>query len=109
MLILGTMAAYAVVRFRFMGRDAVSLGTLRMRMVPPAVLRVPIFGIWTFQYGLADTYTGIMRVYAAMNLPLVTWIMQSFVVQIPILLEEAARMDGANPWQVFLLVVLPLV
>jgi multiple sugar transport system permease protein len=108
-LILGTMAAYAVVRFRFMGRDAVSLGTLLMRMVPPAVLLVPIFGIWTFQYGLSDTRTGIVLVYVAMNLPFVIWIMQSFIVQVPISLEEAARVDGANPWQVFFLVVLPLV
>ena len=108
-LILGTMAAYAVVRFRFMGRDAVNLGTLLMRMVPPAVLLVPIFGIWTFQYGLSDTRTGIVLVYVAMNLPFVIWIMQSFIVQVPISLEEAARVDGANPWQVFFLVVLPLV
>ena len=108
-LVLGTMAAYAVVRFRFMGRDAVSLGTLLMRMVPPAVLLVPIFGIWTFQYGLSDTRTGIVLVYVAMNLPFVIWIMQSFVAQVPVQLEEAARMDGANPWQVFFLVVLPLV
>ena len=108
-LILGTMAAYAVARFRFMGRDAVSLGTLLMRMVPPAVLLVPIFGIWTFQYGLADTYTGIVLVYVAMNLPFVIWIMQSFIAQVPPSLEEAARVDGANPWQVFFLVVLPLV
>ena len=108
-LILGTMAAYAVVRFRFMGRDAVSLGTLLMRMVPPAVLLVPIFGIWTFQYGLSDTFTGIVLVYVAMNLPFVVWIMQSFIAQVPLSLEEAARVDGANPWQVFFLVVLPLV
>lgn len=108
-LILGTMAAYAVVRFRFMGRDAVSLGTLLMRMVPPAVLLVPIFGIWTFQYGLSDTRAGIVLVYVAMNLPFVIWIMQSFVVQVPVALEEAARIDGANPAQVFFLVVLPLV
>ncbi|WP_425432778.1 carbohydrate ABC transporter permease [Hasllibacter halocynthiae] len=108
-LLIGTMAAYAIVRFRFMGRDAVSLGTLLMRMVPPAVLLVPIFGIWTFQYGLNDTYAGIVLVYVAMNLPFVIWILQSFISQVPMPLEEAARMDGANPWQVFLLVVLPLI
>ena len=108
-LLLGTMAAYAIVRFRFMGRDAVSLGTLLMRMVPPAVLLVPIFGIWTFQFGLNGTYSGLILVYVAMNLPFVIWILQSFIQQVPIPLEEAARMDGANPWQVFFLVVLPLI
>jgi multiple sugar transport system permease protein len=108
-LLMGTMAAYAIVRFRFIGRDAVGLGTLLMRMVPPAVLLVPIFGIWTFQYGLDRTYTGVILVYVAMNLPFVIWILQSFIQQVPVPLEEAARMDGANPFQVFFLVVLPLI
>ncbi|MEL6734895.1 MAG: carbohydrate ABC transporter permease, partial [Pseudomonadota bacterium] len=108
-LVVGCMAAYALVRFRFMGRGAVSMTTLLMRMVPPAVLLVPVFGIWTFQFGLDGTYAGIILVYVAMNLPFVIWILQSFIVQVPIQLEEAARMDGANPFQVFFLVVLPLI
>ncbi|WP_299890338.1 carbohydrate ABC transporter permease [uncultured Ruegeria sp.] len=108
-LLIGGMAAYALVRFRFMGRGAVSITTLMMRMVPPAVLLVPVFGIWTFQYHLDQSYTGIILVYTAMNLPFVIWILQSFIVQVPIQLEEAARMDGANPLQVFYLVVLPII
>ncbi|MEL7211886.1 MAG: carbohydrate ABC transporter permease [Pseudomonadota bacterium] len=108
-LIIGTMAAYALVRFRFMGRDVVSIWTLMMRMVPPAVLLVPVFGIWTFQFGIDGTRAGIILVYVALNLPFVIWILQSFIVQVPIQLEEAARMDGAGPFQVFFLVVLPLI
>lgn len=108
-LIIGCMAAYAIVRFRFMGRDTVSLTTLVMRMVPPAVLLVPVFGIWTFQFQLDGTKVGIILVYVAMNLPFVIWILQSFIVQVPIQLEEAARMDGAGPFQVFFLVVLPII
>ena len=108
-LIVGCMAAYALVRFKFMGKGTVSMTTLLMRMVPPAVLLVPVFGIWTFQYGLDQSYTGIILVYTAMNLPFVIWILQSFIVQVPIQLEEAARMDGANPIQVFFLVVLPII
>lgn len=108
-LIIGCMAAYALVRFRFMGRGTVSMTTLLMRMVPPAVLLVPVFGIWTFQYGLDQSHAGIILVYTAMNLPFVIWILQSFIVQVPFQLEEAARMDGANPIQVFFLVVLPII
>ena len=108
-LVSGTMAAYAIVRFRFMGRGAVNLTTLMMRMVPPAVLLVPVFGIWTFQYGLDGTYAGIILVYTAMNLPFVIWILQSFIVQVPIQLEEAAKMDGAGPFQIFFLIVLPVI
>ena len=114
-LVLGCMAAYAIVRFRFMGRDTVSLTTLLMRMVPPAVLLVPVFGIWTFDFCfgenrcLAGTSAGIVLIYVAMNLPFVIWILQSFIQQVPIALEEAAKMDGANPFQVFFLVVLPII
>ena len=114
-LVLGCMAAYAIVRFRFMGRDTVSLTTLLVRMVPPAVLLVPVFGIWTFDFCfgedrcLAGTSAGIVLIYVAMNLPFVIWILQSFIQQVPIALEEAAKMDGANPFQVFFLVVLPVI
>jgi len=108
-LIIGCMAAYALVRFRFMGRGTMSMTTLMMRMVPPAVLLVPVFGIWTFQYQLDGTHAGIILVYVAMNLPFVIWILQSFIVQVPIQLEEAARIDGANAFQVFFLVVLPVI
>ncbi|MFN3973139.1 MAG: carbohydrate ABC transporter permease [Gemmobacter sp.] len=108
-LVMGCMAAYALVRFRFMGRGVVSLTSLMMRMVPPAVLLVPVFGIWTFQFGIDGTRAGIVLIYVAMNLPFVIWILQSFILQVPIQLEEAARMDGAGPFQVFFLVVLPLI
>ncbi len=108
-LVVGCMAAYALVRFRFMGRGPMSMTTLMMRMVPPAVLLVPVFGIWTFQYQLDGTYAGIILIYVAMNLPFVIWILQSFIVQVPIQLEEAAKIDGASPLQVFFLVVLPVI
>lgn len=130
-LIIGCMAAYALVRFRFMGRDSISFATLAVRMVPPAVLLVPVFGLWNNAFCidrttlvgsyiretfggrgdvcLAGTHSGIILVYIAMNLPFVIWILQSFIVQIPRSLEEAARVDGAGPFQVFFMVVLPLI
>jgi multiple sugar transport system permease protein len=130
-LVIGCMAAYALVRFRFMGRDAASLTTLTLRMVPPAVLLVPVFGLWNNEFCidrdnlvggfirdlvggrgdvcLAGTHAGIILVSVAMNLPFVIWILQSFIVQVPYSLEEAARVDGATPFQVFFRVVLPLI
>ncbi len=130
-LVIGSMAAYALVRFRFMGRDTVSMTTLMVRMVPPAVLLVPVFGLWNNEFCidktsmigawwrdmfggrgdicLAGSHGGIILVYVAMNLPFVIWILQSFIVQVPRSLEEAARVDGAGPFQVFFKVVLPLI
>ncbi|MBT6546384.1 MAG: carbohydrate ABC transporter permease [Rhodobacteraceae bacterium] len=130
-LIIGCIAAYALVRFRFMGRDTASLTTLMVRMVPPAVLLVPVFGLWNNEFCiskkfwlgelirdtfggrgdvcLAGTHSGIILIYVAMNLPFVIWILQSFIVQVPRSLEEAARVDGAGPFQVFFQIVLPLI
>jgi len=130
-LIIGCMAAYALVRFRFMGCDTASLTTLMVRMVPPAVLLVPVFGLWNNEFCiskkfwlgelirdtfggrgdicLAGTHSGIILIYVAMNLPFVIWILQSFIVQVPRSLEEAARVDGAGPFQVFFQIVLPLI
>ena len=130
-LIIGCMAAYALVRFRFMGRDTASLTTLMVRMVPPAVLLVPVFGLWNNEFCiskkfwlgelirdtfggrgdicLAGTHSSIILIYVAMNLPFVIWILQSFIVQVPRSLEEAGRVDGAGPFQVFFQIVLPLI
>ena len=130
-LVIGSMAAYALVRFRFMGRDTVSMTTLMVRMVPPAVLLVPVFGLWNNEFCLdkegflggmireafggrgdvclAGTHSGIILIYVAMNLPFVIWILQSFIVQVPRSLEEAARVDGAGPFGVFFRIVLPLI
>lgn len=130
-LVIGCMAAYALVRFQFMGRDVTSLSTLMVRMVPPAVLLVPVFGLWNNEFCidkqslvgafirdtfggrgdvcLAGTHSGIILIYIAMNLPFVIWILQSFIVQVPRSLEEAARVDGAGPFQVFFKIVLPLI
>lgn len=108
-LVFGCMAAYALVRFQFFGREVVSVGTLLMRMVPPAVLTVPVFMIWTYEFTLSNSLAGVILVYTAINLPFVIWILQSFIAQVPRALEEAARIDGANPYQVFFLVVLPLI
>ena len=130
-LVIGCMAAYALVRFRFMGRDTISLSTLMVRMVPPAVLLVPVFGLWNNEFcldrdgllggwirdtfggrgdvGLAGTPSGIILIYVAMNLPFVIWILQSFIVQVPRSLEESARVDGAGPFQVFFRIVMPLI
>jgi multiple sugar transport system permease protein len=108
-LVFGCMAAYALVRFQFFGREVVSIGTLLMRMVPPAVLTVPVFMIWTYEFTLSNSLAGVILVYTAINLPFVIWILQSFIAQVPRALEEAARIDGANPYQVFFLVVLPLI
>lgn len=107
-LTFGGMAAYALVRFKFMGRGIVSISTLLLRMLPPAVLAVPVFVIWS-DWDLLNKRAGLILVYVAMNLPFTIWILYGFIAQIPQELEEAAVIDGCSPYQVFFRVVLPLI
>lgn len=107
-LMLGTMCAYALVRFRFLGRAPLSYSTLILRTLPPAVLAVPVFVIWS-AWGIGDTLSGVVLIYVALNLPFTIWLLYGFIEQLPIELEEAAAIDGCGPFQVFYKIVLPLI
>ena len=107
-LVLGTMAAYGLVRFRFRGRHTVAYTTLLLRTVPLAVLAVPVFMIWN-EAGIINSLSGLVLLYVAVNLPFTIWLLYGFIAQVPIELEEAARIDGCGPIQVFFKVVLPLI
>ena len=106
-LLAAGMAAYALTRMRFPGRGLMAQTTLIVRMVPPAVLAVPIFALWG-QWGLEDGRIGLILFYTALNLPFAIWVLIGFIKQIPVELEEAAIVDGANPYQVFFQILLPL-
>ncbi len=107
-LMIGGFASYALVRFKFFGRGVISFSTLLLRMIPPAVLVVPIYVLWTF-FRLADTRLGLIIVYVGLNLPFTIWVLISFISDIPIELEEAAVVDGCGPWKIFFQVILPLI
>lgn len=107
-LALGCMAAYGLVRLRFRGRKVLGYTTLLLRTVPLAVLAVPVFMIWT-QVGIANSLSGLVLLYVAVNLPFTIWLLYGFIQQVPVELEEAAAIDGCGPIEVFWRVVLPLI
>lgn len=133
-LFVSGMAAYALARLKFPGRGPIAYFTLIIRMVPPAVLAIPIFILWlnweTFLFdtidttpwlydmqavdpyaiaeGLIDGRVGLILFYTALNLPFAIWLLVGFLKQIPGELEEAAIVDGANQWQVFMRIIFPL-
>ena len=107
-LVLGCMAAYGLVRFRFKGRKTIAYTTLLLRTVPLAVLAVPVFMLWS-QTGLINSWPGLVLLYVAVNLPFTIWLLYGFVLQVPPELEESAAIDGCGPIQVFYKVVLPLI
>lgn len=106
-LAVGAPAAYAISRFRFKGSKDLSLWVLSTRMMPPIVLAIPIY--WMMKSaGLSGKHIGLIVVYVMINLPFVVWMMKGFFDDIPIGIEEAARIDGAGPLQMFFHVILPL-
>ena len=107
-LLIGGFASYALVRFNFFGKGTISFGTLLLRMIPPAVLVVPIYVLWSY-FGLADTLLGLVIIYVGLNLPFTIWVLISFIADVPVELEEAAVVDGCGPWRIFFTVILPLI
>ncbi|RME72893.1 MAG: sugar ABC transporter permease [Planctomycetota bacterium] len=101
-------AAYALSRFRFVGRDRGLRLLLAVQMFPGVVALVPIYLILD-GLGLIDRLAGLVLVYASTAIPFSVWMLKGFYDQVPVEIEEAARLDGANRWQVFRHVVLPLV
>ena len=105
-LVFGTMCAYAISRFKFAGRSPIAFGTLLIRTVPPAVLAIPVYFIFTPLH--LDGLVGLTISYIALNLPFTIWLLYGFIEQVPTELEEAATVDGCGPFRLFFTLILPL-
>lgn len=105
-LALGSLSGYVFARIEFPGRSVLIAVFMAAMMVPPFALVVPLFDVLAWA-SLLDTRTGLVLVYVAMELPLVTFILTSFHQTLPKELEEAAAIDGASPLATFTRVVLP--
>ena len=109
-LVIGTLAAYAVARFRLPWNldRKLALWILSTRMFPAIVTAVPLFLIMRALW-LVNTRVSLIIVYTALNLPFVVWMMRGFFAEVPRDLEEAAMVDGDSRMGAFWRVVLPLV
>ncbi len=101
------MAAYPLARMRFPGRDLVFVILVGSLMIPNAVVLVPQY-VLTQQLGWLSTYQGMIVPEAATTFAFGVFLLRQFFVTMPGDLEDAARIDGANAWQVFWRIVLPL-
>jgi len=108
-LILGTQAAYVLARFRLRGgmQRYIGFSLLMVRLLPPIVIIIPIFLV-AQGVGLLNTRLSLIVVYAAFNVTIVVWMMESFFREIPVDLEEAAMVDGDTRFTAFRRIVLPL-
>jgi multiple sugar transport system permease protein len=107
-LVLAVLPAYALSRFRFRGKAALALGLFVTQMLPEAMLLVPLYALFRAA-NLLDTLAGLVLVNAAFGVPIVTWILKGAIDAVPREIEEAARIDGCNRFDVVMGVVLPLV
>ncbi|MFD2416219.1 carbohydrate ABC transporter permease [Amycolatopsis pigmentata] len=106
-VVLSTLAAYAFARMKFKGRTVLFYATLATMAFPAYTTLIPLYQIMT-EFGLVNTYTGIVLVYVSGFLPLATWIMYNYLLSLPASVEEAGLVDGASRMQVFRHVLLPL-
>lgn len=103
---LGTLAAYAVSRFRIPAESDLMFFILSTRMLPPVVVLIPIFLLFS-NLQLRDSYFGIILLYTTMNLPFVVWMMKGFFDEIPVEYEEAAMIDGYSRLSAIWKIVIP--
>src|SRR5437764_9813864 len=106
-LATSAMAAYALARMRFPGRNLVFAALVGSLMIPNAVVLVPQY-VLVQRLGWLSTYQGLIVPEAAMTFAFGVFLLRQFFVTMPGDLEEAARIDGANAWQIFTRIVLPL-
>jgi ABC-type glycerol-3-phosphate transport system permease component len=106
-LLVGIPAAYALARIKFPGKKGTATWILSTIMFPPAVSVVPIF-ILASKLHLTDTFPVLIVPYAVFGLPLVIWMLRSYIKQIPFEIEEAAMVDGASQMDLLRYIVFPL-
>lgn len=103
---LGTLSAYAFSRFNIAGKDDLLFFILSTRMLPPVVVVIPIYLMYS-ALGLRDTHFGLILLYTTFNVSFAVWLMKGFIDEIPKEYEDAALVDGYTRFQTFLKVVLP--
>jgi len=106
-VIVAVPAAYAFSRFRFPGRTFLFFAVLLRNMFPAIVFLVPLFILMRI-LGLVNTHGSLILTYLTFGLPLAIWLLKGFYDNIPIQLEQAARIDGATRFQAFVFIVMPL-
>lgn len=105
-MVLGVLAAYAIARFKFPGRNAASQLIL-MSYLTPLLLFIPL-SVVVGNLGLADTLSGLVLVYLTFAVPLCTWLILGHFREFPPDLEEAASLDGASKMRTLVSVLLPV-
>lgn len=92
---------------RHLGNDDILFWMISNRILPPVVAVLPIYMMFQ-KVGLLDTHLALILTYAAVNLPIVVWLMRDFFATIPYEIEESAQIDGAGRFRIVATIILPL-
>jgi trehalose/maltose transport system permease protein len=106
-LFFGVTAAFALGRVQFRGRGLLLLTVLGVSMFPQVAVLSGMFELIR-GLGLYNNLLGLVISYMIFTLPFTVWVLTTFMRDLPKELEEAAIMDGANPWQIIIKVFMPL-
>jgi trehalose/maltose transport system permease protein len=106
-LFLALTAAYALGRIRFRGRTSMLLIILSVSMFPQIAVLSGLFDLIRAM-GLYDSLSGLVLANLILTLPFVTWVLTTFMREMPRELEQAAIVDGANDWRILTRVFLPI-
>ena len=106
-LFFGTVAGYALARLNFRGRGLVFASMLLLQTVPFQLLIIPIYVLVARNYGLSDSYLGMIAPFAINSTAV--FVFRQYFLQLPKELFEAARIDGASEWRVLWSVAVPMV
>ena len=111
-LLLSTTAAYAFARMKFRGKSQALSALMLIQMFPAVLALVAIYAIFdrignVFPMFGIDSHASLLLAYAG-GIGLHVWTIKGYFDTIPAEIEEAAKVDGASPWQAFRLVLLPM-
>ena len=106
-LTVSTLAAYAFSRFRFAGRKPLMVLFLTNNMFPNVLLLIPLFTIMR-QIKLLYTPWALVLSYTTFTIPFSVWLMNGYLNDLPLSMEEAAMIDGANRAKAFVRIILPI-
>src|SRR5215213_997804 len=94
-VVCGAMAGYSLTRLRFFGRAELARILVYSYLAPGTLLFIPIF-VMMNNFGLRDSLLGLVLAYLTFSVPFATWVLMGYFKTIPVELEEAALVDGAN-------------
>lgn len=106
-VLVSMLAAYAFARIRFPGRGVLLMALLLSGLLPSIATVIPLFQLFQ-NLGLIDSLLGMLILLVNLLLPASVWLLTTFIRQIPVELEEAARVDGAAFPAIFALIVIPV-